>query len=234
MKGRYGLVVFDWDGTLFDSVDWIVECIQRAADACNCQVPDSQSARSVIGLGLSEAMATLFPGAEGLRAKALIQEYRRVYHSRAFSEQDLFPSVRDVLGALRGRGYRLAVATGKTREGLRSALQLTGTATLFDASRSADETASKPNPLMLKELMDELGVDSGRTLMVGDSVHDLRMAQNAGVDAVAVTTGAHAEGQLRALQPVLCLESVAALLPYLDSDNSRLADNKLSLGADDE
>jgi phosphoglycolate phosphatase len=215
VKNRYELVVFDWDGTLFDSVGWIVESIQQAARACGVAVPEAGAAREVIGLSLQEAMAALFPGIEGDPADDLMREYRRVYQSRAFGVQDLFPDVLEMLSRLRGCGFRLAVATGKTREGLRAALRATGTEPLFDAVRSADETASKPDPKMLFEIMRQVGVAPECTLMVGDSVHDLRMAKNAGVDAVGVTCGAHRGHRLAALDPVLCLERAADLLPHL-------------------
>lgn len=215
MRDRYELLVFDWDGTLFDSIGWIVESIQRAAAICRCDVPSDESARSVIGLSLSGAMAELFPGISDSLATRLIEEYRRIYHDRKFGENDLFPKVREMLEALRERGYRLAVATGKTRVGLMDALGATGTLACFDAVRSADETASKPDPLMLLQLMGEIGVNTERTLMVGDSLHDLRMARNAGVDAVAVSCGANTRQQLAVLEPVLCLEQTAALLPFL-------------------
>lgn len=215
MKDRYELVVFDWDGTLFDSVGWIVESIQQAARACGAAVPEAGAAREVIGLSLSEAMAALFPGLDDEAAEDLMREYRRVYQSRAFGVQDLFPDVLEMLRRLREGGFRLAVATGKTREGLHAALRATGTEPLFDAVRSADETASKPDPRMLLEIMRQVGVAPECTLMVGDSVHDLRMAKNAGVDAVGVTCGAHRGHRLAALDPVLCLERAADLLPHL-------------------
>lgn len=215
MRNRYDLLVFDWDGTLFDSIGWIVESIRQAARACGCQVPSEDAARSVIGLSLDGAMAALFPGTSETVTGELVQAYRRHYHARTFSRDDLFPRVPQMLQALKAGGYRLAVATGKTRRGLRDALSVTGTENCFDAVRSADQTASKPDPLMLRELMDEVGVCAGRTLMVGDSLHDLRMARNAGVDAVAVSCGANAAHELAELEPLLCLAQTAELLPLL-------------------
>ncbi|MBS1211427.1 MAG: HAD-superfamily hydrolase, subfamily variant 1 [Proteobacteria bacterium] len=215
MRNRYHLLVFDWDGTLFDSIGWIVESIQRAAAICQCRVPSDEAARSVIGLSLDGAMSELFPAATGPTTTRLVEEYRRIYLARKFGEDDLFPQVREMLQTLQDSGYKLAVATGKTRGGLIEAMGATGTRRFFDAVRSADETASKPHPEMLLQLMGELEVAPERTLMVGDSLHDLRMARNAGVDAVAVSCGANSRQQLCELEPLLCLEQTAALLPLL-------------------
>ncbi len=215
MKNRYDLLVFDWDGTLFDSIAWIVESIQRAAAICQCEVPSDESARSVIGLSLDGAMAALFPAVSRPTATRLVEEYRHNYLARTFGEEDLFPQVRQMLEVLQQYGYRLAVATGKTRRGLIEAMAATATQGFFSAVRSADETASKPHPEMLLQLMRELKVVPERTLMVGDSVHDLRMARNAGVDAIAVSCGANTRQQLCELEPLLCLEHTAALLPLL-------------------
>lgn len=215
MKDRFDLLVFDWDGTLFDSIAWIVECIQRAAVDCGYAVPSEEAARSVIGLSLDGAMAGLFPGAVGATAERLAQAYRDYYGKWAISEVDLFAGVRDMLGKLREDGYKLAVATGKTRDGLSHALEATATETLFDTVRSAEETSSKPNPEMLLQIMAELDVPRERTLMIGDSVHDLRMALNARVDAIGVACGANSPEQLLALNPLVCLDHTAELLDLL-------------------
>jgi phosphoglycolate phosphatase len=215
MKDRFDLLVFDWDGTLFNSIEWIVDCIQRAALACDCAAPSEATARSVIGLSLDGAMAELFPGVVGPTAQRLVEAYREFYFARAIGEADLFAGVRDMLEALREAGYKLAVATGKNRNGLSRALDATATGALFHTVRSAEETASKPNPEMLLQIMAELEVPRERTLMIGDSVHDLRMALNAGTDAVAVACGANTLEQLLALNPLACLENTAELLTLL-------------------
>lgn len=215
MKDRFDLLVFDWDGTLFDSIEWIVHCVQKAALACGCAVPSAATARSVIGLSLDGAMAELFPGVPGPTASSLVEAYRRLYCARTIGEADLFAGVRDMLEALRERGYRLAVATGKTHAGLMHALDATSTAALFDSVRSADETASKPDPEMLVQITAELSVPRERTLMIGDSVHDLRMAINAGMDAIGVACGANTREQLQELRPLACLGHTTELLGIL-------------------
>lgn len=216
MKDRFDLLVFDWDGTLFDSVGWIVECLQLAASDCGLPVPSDMEARSVIGLGLKEAMEVLFPEYPAEMALRLAGCYRRYYSSKVIGADGLFVGVLDMLTELKQRGYRLAVATGKTRSGLNHALALTGTERLFDSTRCADETVSKPNPEMLLQLMSELGIDESRTLMVGDSLHDLRMARNAGVAAVGVGCGANDLAQLMELSPLLCIERTTDLLRFLN------------------
>ncbi|MGZ8216883.1 HAD-IA family hydrolase [Methylomagnum sp.] len=217
MKDRFDLLVFDWDGTLFDSIGWIVECLQYAAEDCGLPVPSDYEARSVIGLGLLEAMHALYPGSTPDLAARVARSYRRLYNTRTMSAAGLFDGVLDMLEALRGRGYRLAVATGKNRAGLDHILDATGTRDYFHATRAADETASKPNPAMLFQLMDELRVARERTLMIGDSVHDLRMAQNAGIPAVAVGCGANGLDELAELEPLVCLGATADVLSLFDS-----------------
>lgn len=211
MKERFDLLVFDWDGTLFDSIDWIVTCLQQAAREVGCPIPDEAAARSVIGLSLSQAMRTLFPGADAAKTDRLITAYRNHYGTWNIGAEDLFDGVIDLLENLRAAGYKLAIATGKARQGLNHALTATAVAHLFDASRTADETASKPHPRMLFQLMEELAVPPERTLMIGDSLHDLRMAHNAGVSSVGVASGANSRDELLALEPLTCLQHPAEL-----------------------
>jgi len=211
MRDRFDLLVFDWDGTLIDSIDWIVSCLQRAACAHGCPTPDEQAAKQVIGLSLPRAMRALFPDADDDTVDKLIHAYRSYYNEWAMGADDLFDGVMGLLENLRAAGYRLAIATGKARGGLDDALAATAVGHLFDASRSADETASKPHPKMLLQLMDELRVPPGRTLMIGDSLHDLQMARNAGVAAVGVTCGANTREELLALNPLTCLQHPAEL-----------------------
>jgi phosphoglycolate phosphatase len=215
MKDRFGLLVFDWDGTLFNSIDWIVECIQRAAAECDCEIPAPSLARSVIGLGLKEAMETLFPGIERAAAERIARAYRFHFRARPITPDDLFAGVHDTLSRLRQHGYLLAVATSKARIGLDDALAATGTAPLFSATRCAGETASKPDPEMLLQLMRQLGIPRHRTVMIGDSIHDLRMANNAEVDAIGVTCGANGQAELSAHRPLACLSTTAELVNML-------------------
>lgn len=216
MKERFDLLVFDWDGTLYDSVGWIVECLQVAAEDCGLPVPSDYAARSVIGLSLLDAMHALYPGSAPELAERVAHSYRQYYHTRTMDAAGFFDGVLDMLEALRGRGYRLAVATGKNRAGLDHMLDATGTRDVFHATRAADETASKPDPTMLFQLMTELRVAPERTLMIGDSLHDLRMARNAGIPAVAVGCGANALHELAELESLVCLEATADVLSLFD------------------
>ncbi len=215
MKNRFDLIVFDWDGTLIDSVQWITECLQQAASDCGMPVPPAKLARSVIGLSLDRAMETLFPFAPKSDMPPLLAAYRRYYDQKILSQQDMFAGVPELLDALRVQGYRLAVATGKSRKALDHALTATGSADWFHATRAANETASKPDPLMLLELMEALEALPGRTLMIGDSVHDLEMARNAEAEAVAVTCGANDREELEVFEPLLVLGQAAELRDFL-------------------
>ncbi len=205
MKNRFDLIIFDWDGTLVDSIDWIVQCIQQAAVRYDCPVPESQAAKDIIGLSIENAIQTLFPNCDSEIQQKLAAHYGQTFFSKQISRDDLFPGVYDMLQHLNQEGYRLAVATGKKSSGLAQAIKGTGVADLFCTTRCSDQTASKPNPLMIDEIVAELGVSKQRTLMVGDSVHDLQMALNAQVASVAVTCGAHSEMVLQQYQPLRCL-----------------------------
>src|SRR5664279_4724383 len=153
MKNRFDLIIFDWDGTLIDSIDWIVSCLQTAAKQCDCAIPKPQAARDVIGLSITNACSKLFPGIDQDTLTRMTACYQRAYSSRQFSRKDLFSAVYEMLVELKQTGYQLAVATGKTRAGLQQALQATATEDLFCISRCSDETASKPDPLMLQQIM---------------------------------------------------------------------------------
>lgn len=218
MKDRYDLLIFDWDGTLMDSIGWIVECLRHAARETGLAVPEESAARSVIGLSLHEAMQTLYPGSTPALASELAGHYRELYRSPPAAALGLFEGVEEMLTGLRSQGYLLAVATGKARTGLEHAFRSTGVGELFHASRCADETASKPHPLMLHQLLDELDIATARALLVGDSLHDLRMAQNAGMDVVAVACGANSRTELMELKPLACLETTTELLKLFDQE----------------
>jgi phosphoglycolate phosphatase len=210
---KYRLVVFDWDGTLIDSAGTIVRCIQDAARDMALEVPDRERASHVIGLGLQDSLRHAVPGLAPERYLEFADHYRRHFLAR----QDamlLFPGIEDLLEVLAGQ-RTLAIATGKSRRGLDRALDADGLRRFFTASRCADETNPKPHPAMLLELMEELQVGRAATLMVGDTSHDLEMARAAGVDALAVTYGAHPEEGLRACGPAGCVSSVAELGEWL-------------------
>ncbi|MGB5079156.1 MAG: HAD-IA family hydrolase [Burkholderiales bacterium] len=211
---RYELLVFDWDGTLIDSAPAIVACIQAACRELGLPVPDDARASHVIGLGLQDALAYAIPGLPTADYGRVVESYRRHFLARD-SDIPLFGGTREMLTGLRRRGHRLAIATGKSRAGLGRALDGTGLGSLFAATRCADQCASKPAPDMLEALMHELGVERSRTLMIGDTVHDLEMAARAGVDAVGVSHGAHPKTELVARAPLACLESTVELDRWL-------------------
>jgi phosphoglycolate phosphatase len=211
---RYSLLVFDWDGTLIDSAGAIVWCIQSACRDLGLPVPDDARASHVIGLGLHDALAYAIPGLAPGEYGRVVERYRHHFLSRD-PQIPLFPGAEAMLSGLRDRGHVLAVATGKSRAGLARALDNTGLRPLFASSRCADQCAPKPAPDMLRELMAELGTSEANTLMIGDTVHDLQMAEHAGVPAVAVSYGAHAKSDLAARAPLACLDSIDELTLWL-------------------
>ena len=209
----YALVVCDWDGTLIDSASTIAECIQEAARELGLEVPPRERASHVIGLGLQDSLRIAVPDLASHRLVEFVEAYRRHFHAREDAMR-LFPGVEALLRDL-ARTHALAIATGKSRRGLERALEAAGLQAYFATSRCADETHPKPHPAMLLEIMRELSVPAAGSLMIGDTSHDLEMARGAGVDALAVTYGAHPEPALRACAPRACFDSVAALREWL-------------------
>lgn len=212
----YRLIVFDWDGTIIDSAATIAECIRDAARELELEVPDLERARHVIGLGLHDAMRRAVPDLPAQRYPAFVESYRRHFLARK-DAMLLFDGMRGLLAELSGK-HLLAIATGKSRRGLDHDLDFHGLKPLFAASRCADETKPKPHPAMLQELMAELEVAEHETIMIGDTSHDLEMARAAGVEALAVTYGAHPEAGLRACDPLLCIADVASLRTWLNAN----------------
>ncbi|MES2150392.1 MAG: HAD-IA family hydrolase [Pseudomonadota bacterium] len=213
-RKQFDLIVFDWDGTLMDSTSTIVKCIQAAARDLGLPIPPDEAASHVIGLGLHEAMQAVMPNIAPAMTSRMVERYRFHYLSKDH-ELVLFHGVRDMLTELAHDGYFLAVATGKSRVGLNRAMNAVGLLSLFDATRCADETFSKPHPAMLQELTRELGQDLRRTVMIGDTTHDLLMANNAGAASVAVQYGAHPVEQLSACGPLYSAASVSQLHEWL-------------------
>lgn len=211
---RYDLIVFDWDGTLFDSTALIVRAIQAACRDLGAPVPSDEAAAHVIGLGLQDALQHAVPDLPVDLYPELGRRYRQHYFA-SHDQVTLFAGVPELLAGLRERNHWLAVATGKNRHGLNEALRISALGGLFDATRTADETRSKPHPQMLQELMREFGTDPERTLMIGDTTHDLQLAANAGTDAVAVAYGAHPPEQLGDLRPLTIAHSVPELQDWL-------------------
>lgn len=216
MMQTYDLIVFDWDGTLMDSAGAIVRSIRAASLESGFPVPEPAAARHVIGLGLNEAMVHLFPDADDESCKRLSDSYRRHYLKACEEGIYLFEGVEAVLSDLQDAGRLLAVATGKGRRGLDLAFEHSGIGHYFHASRCADESFSKPHPAMLLELMDELGVAAERTLMIGDTTHDLQMAKNAGVSSLALCHGAHPRENLEPLGPLACLNDFGELRTWFE------------------
>lgn len=214
---RYELIVFDWDGTLMDSAAAIVRAILAACRDLGLPEPPEERARHVIGLGLADALHHAVPELPAERYPQMVECYRYHYLSRDH-ELVLFDGIEGLLGELAAAGHALAVATGKSRVGLDRALMHSGLGAHFQASRCADECFSKPHPQMLEELMAEFGVAPEQTLMIGDTSHDIQMATNAGVDALAVTYGAHSHGYLAEQGALVCLHSVPELSAWLKSN----------------
>ena len=211
---NFDLIAFDWDGTLFDSTQIIVRSIQLAVADVGGTVPSNEAASYVIGLGLMEALAHAAPDVPQARYPELGQRYRHHYGVHQ-NDITLFEGVLPLLLDLKERGHFLTVATGKSRRGLDEALQDVELKGCFDSSRTADETAGKPHPRMLNELMSEFGVKPERTLMIGDTTHDLQMALNAGCASVGVSYGAHEPSAFEPLKPRVVAHSVQELQRWL-------------------
>lgn len=210
----FDLIAFDWDGTLFDSTAIITRCIQAAVRDVGGTVPSDAVASHVIGLGLMQALAYAAPDVPREKYSELGARYRHHYMAH-HNDISLFDGVLPMLAELKARQHWLTVATGKSRQGLDAALRAVELQGVFDASRTADETAGKPHPRMLQELMRELGVDRSRVLMIGDTTHDLQMAANAGCASVGVGYGAHLPDAFEALRPRFIAHSVADLRLWL-------------------
>lgn len=214
---RFDLLVFDWDGTIVDSTAHIVRSIQAACADLSLPVPLPERASHVIGLGLKDALAYVLPGLDESQYHGVADRYR--FHFLRGDEQiTTFAGVAEGLAQLQDSGFELAVATGKSRSGLDRSLQILALGARFAATRCADEGMPKPHPEMLQTLMSHRGIDAARTLMIGDTTHDLQMAVNAGTAAVAVAYGAHPREVLEPLAPLACLDSFGELLLWLNEN----------------
>lgn len=209
------LLIFDWDGTLIDSKQKITTAMQLAAEDLGWPVHEDVKIHNIIGLGLPEAIRSLYPAF----SVGDLQRMREAYAARfltleAEGHPNLFPGVIETLDWLRGRGHSLAIATGKSRKGLDRVFNNLGFADYFHSTRCADETASKPNPLMLNELLAEFDVDPVDAVMVGDTEYDLAMARSINMPRIAVSYGAHHISRLHAYEPALCLDQFDELLAW--------------------
>lgn len=216
VPGSYKLLIFDWDGTLVDSIARIVEAMHLAADSCELPRRADEAVRGIIGLALPEAVRVLYPG---LRERAAVERFARVYSECYLlleSEPSaLFADVGESLQTFREQGYHLAVATGKSRHGLDRVLAGRDWCDYFDITRCADESASKPHPLMLEQILAHFQLQPQQALMVGDSIFDLQMAHNAGMHSVAVGYGAQSLAVLREQRPHLAIERFSQLREWL-------------------
>jgi len=223
------LIVFDWDGTLVDTTAAISGAMQCAAADLGLEVPDDRLASHVIGLGMDDALRLAVPALQAHQRPAFFERYRQHYFARA-TELVTFPGAAELLSDLRQMGVMLAVATGKSRVGLERALEQLGWRRLFEATRCADEGEPKPHPWMLEDLFDELSVHPREAVMIGDTSHDLRMAEAAGCRAVAVSYGAHPKEHLLAHQPFALVNEVAGLRAVLQELVAGNAGRKHCLG----
>ena len=211
----YKLVIFDWDGTLMDSIARIVSSMQAAAHHCQLTIPSVQCVKDIIGLSLPKALDILFPGASQSQITALLEQYKFQYIEGDITPAPLFEDALLLLKALNDNNRLLAVATGKGRQGLQRVLLDTQTEHFFHASRCADEARSKPDPQMLLSLLAELSVTAEQAVMIGDTSHDMQMAQAAGIDRIGITLGVHDRDILSHYQPIAVVDSLVELQQLL-------------------
>lgn len=229
MRRPFELLVFDWDGTLMDSEVRIVDCVRAAVIDLGLELPPDSSIRNIIGLGLKEAICTLFPGSDDRLVDDITRRYRYHFVHANETPSPLFDGVKEVLWALESQGYLLAVATGKGRPGLDRVLDHTGLNDVFHSTRCADEAFSKPHPEMLLQIIEELGVEASDTLMIGDTEYDMQMANNAGARALAVSYGVHAIERLLQHEPLGHLNAISEIIDWLGdlkNHNSVIEDQK--------
>ncbi len=212
---RFSLLVFDWDGTLMDSESRIVTCIRAAVTDLGLPEREDEAIRNIIGLGLREAVDTLYPGCDEVVHQGMLTRYRHHYLGPGGIPTQLFPGALETIQQLADAGYLLAVATGKSRVGLDEALRYSGLGGFFHYTRCADETLSKPHPRMLLEVMEFCGVEPDDTLMIGDTEYDLAMARNAGTAALGVSYGVHDEARLLEQEPLGLIHSIRDLPTWL-------------------
>lgn len=215
MSHTFNLLVFDWDGTLMDSEASIVSCMQSAIADLGCEPRSGEAIKNIIGLGLREAIDTLYPGTDDAFLQAMVERYRYHFLGGGSDRAELFPGAAQTIRELSEAGYLLAVATGKGRKGLDMVLEKTGLGQYFHTTRCADETFSKPHPQMLEEVMDELGAEPHETLMIGDTEYDMQMASNARTHALAVSYGVHDRQRLLQHGPLHCLDAIDELGEWL-------------------
>jgi phosphoglycolate phosphatase len=225
MNRQFELIVFDWDGTLMDSEARIVDCMKQAI--CDLDLPTrtDDELKNIIGLGLKEALITLYPDGDEQIYNSLVAHYREHFLYTNQTPSELFAGVKEMLLELSERGHYLAVATGKGRQGLDKAMQGTGLEQFFHVTRCADETRSKPHPQMMEEIMTYVGTEPANTLMVGDTEYDLHMAHNARANSLAVSYGVHEKDRLLACNPLHCVDNIQQLHQWLTNEPGNLTRN---------
>ena len=214
------VVIFDWDGTLVDSVDHIADSLHQAATELGYPELEREAYRDIIGLGMIEALEKLYPDITREEMTAIREGYARYFFSKVTTPQNVFAGMADVLADLRTAGRGCSVATGKSRRGLEGALVSSGLGPHFDITRCADETRSKPDPAMLGEIIRFYGIEPAEAVMIGDTRYDLEMAQRAGMARIGVTYGAHAPEQLMPFEPLALCDALPALWPHLYTTES--------------
>lgn len=201
-----------------DSQQEIISCFQWASRDLDLRIPTNDDIRNVIGLGMHQAVRTIFPEFDSEESQQpIIERYRHYYFSPDKPPSDLFNGVSEMLHQLNNQGYFLAVATGKGRRGLDQVLERTGLTDVFHYTRCVDEAHSKPHPQMLLDVLDYLGVDNRASLMIGDTEYDLLMAKNAQVESVAVCCGAHDKSRLESFEPLTCIDWPHELQSWLET-----------------
>ncbi len=211
---KYKLVIFDWDGTLMDSIDKIVSCMSIAAQLNDIEIPSAEAVKNIIGLSLPTAVSQLFPENERLHCE-LIKAYQSQYKIHDTTETPLFEGVENVLKQLKMNGYQLAVATGKSRNGLTRLLNLTQLTDYFVITKTADDAESKPSADMLEQILAETNVVAKDAIMIGDTYLDMKMAHNINMDAIGVSFGAGKKKDLLTYKPIAVVNAFNELLDYL-------------------
>jgi len=218
MDNRYKLLIFDWDGTLMDSEATIISCMQAAIAEKNVEARSEAEIRNIIGLGLEDAIQHLFPMADDILLDSLVTRYRATFFSDTTPQSQLFSGVYETIEQLHEAGFLLAIATGKSRRGLDKELSASNLEEFFPISRTAEETFSKPHPMMLDEIVVDYSVEIEQALMIGDSEYDLQMANNFGMDSLAVECGVHNRERLLEQNPVGFISTVTELPDWLNSE----------------
>jgi len=223
---NYRLIIFDWDGTLMDSENKIVRCFEKSAADVGVEYPGDDAVRDIIGLGLKESLDVLLPGEGEEVRQAVVERYRVHFLELDDTEMPLFDGVEEGLDDLRARGYTLAVATGKARRGLNRVLNETGLGRYFAATRCSDEAVSKPHPRMVHDILKETSVEAEHAIVVGDTVYDIKMAHNAGTDALAVCYGVHDRERLLAEGPLECVTEFRRVVEWFGGGEGSLPDQE--------